>query len=172
MKKQVILAGFHQDSKAHLNNQLIISRMDDIKELQERIKQNEGELFKEVKQILLNDQSLKEFASFFNLMVSNHVDEPTHQENLLDTICLLVSRSVVRLYGKEESESNAKLNYAGGHFLIARSEVSKHLNIDTSVNLFELFEKLNEAMSRYDICVHQFNDSETRPLRVHIRILK
>jgi hypothetical protein len=174
MKIQKILAGLQEDSRAFTIRQLIISRLDDIKEIKEGIEKNENNLFDEVKNILNQNDKLKEFGSFFNLIVSRHRDDPEYSGTLIDTICLLVSNSLSRLYDIPEENGNASINYAGTHYTISSSELFKNLQINPKEKLDNLFEKFNEVMKPYDIWIKQLNFacSEVSPLSIHIRILK
>ncbi len=179
MKIQKILEQLRPNSKAYLIKQLIISRLDDVKDTKERIVKNEQELFVEVKSILQKDTSLKEYHPFFNLMVSYDEKGAKHRDTLLNVICSQVSQSISKLYDQPSEKKNAFVNYGGRNLTISESAFLDQFAIEGSENeesksLYGFFKKFNEAMKPYDIWIMQIDDTVSKhsPLKIHLRILK
>lgn len=174
MKIQKILLALEPDSKAFLIKQIILSRLDDLNDIKEKIIKYESDLEKEVLSIFYEDPKLKEFYPFFHLNISNHNDDPDYKNTLINAICKQIAQSLKNLYDVPEEKENPFVNYGGKHFTISAEEIFKHLDLKKGVDLTGMFEKFNEAMQTYDIRIKQLNfvALDTSPLSIHIRILK
>ncbi len=179
MKIQKILEQLDPNSRAYLIRQLIISRLDDVKDIKEKITANEKELFEEVKSILQKDTSLNEYLPFFNLMVSTHEEGAKYRDTLLNVICLQVAQSVSKLYNQPQEKGNAFVGFGGRQLTISESAffdqfIIEGIENEESKNLYRFFEKFNEVMKPYDIWIKQIDDTVSKhsPLSIHLRILK
>lgn len=169
MKIQEILKGLKSGTQAYLLRQLIISRTEDVIEIQKAITENEQLLAVEIEQIIRSDINFFKYKHIFEMKVS--LDKSDVKISLLKAFCLQIAESLRSHYETPEEKENPFINYGGIFYNIQPVELREVLGIGYKKS----FNHFNNNFEKDGLFVNiqnsNFNLDGDVPLLIHLRIL-